>query len=168
MGKKRDISLERKAQVVALLKEEHSSYAKIADIVGISKSSVANIAKTMRSSTEFAVVTGNKRSNCRRPRKTTMRTDRRIVQKALQERNKPAGEILKDLNNNGVRISLRTLERLFKENNLSCRRPAKKPKLTKVMRQKRLYWAQLLRSHRSDYWNTVNPLIYHISFNFLR
>lgn len=167
MGKKRDISSEKKAQVVALLKEENSSYAQIAEIVKISKSSVVNIAKTVRTSTEFTLDPGNKRANCRRPRITTMRTDRRILQKALLERKKPAREILKDLNDNDIRISLRTLERRFKENKLSCRRPAKKPKLTQVMRNKRLYWAQLHRSYGSDYWNKVNPFIYHISFHLL-
>lgn len=163
MGKKADISSEKKAQVVALLEEMKSSYAKIAEIVGISKSSVVNIAKTVRSSTDSTMVPGNKRGNCRGQRKTTPRTDRRIVQKALLERNAPARTILRDLNEAGAKISLRTLERRFKENNLSCRRPAKKPKLTEVMRKRRLYWAKMHSSYGSEYWNKVNSTKFPVS-----
>lgn len=156
MGKKADISVEKKSQVAALLIEKKSSYAQIAEIVGIAKSSVVNIAKHVDIPGGSTLVTPNNRQNCGKKRKTTPRTDRKIVHKALQERNAPAHCILKDLNEAGIDISLRTLRRRFKENSLVCRRPAKKPKLTNVMRKRRLYWAQLHRDSESGYWNKVS------------
>lgn len=165
MGKKADISSQQRAQVGALLVEKKSSYAKIAEIVGISKSSVVNISKTVARSSASTLTFSNRRHNCRGKRITTPRMDRKIVQKALQERSAPARTILKDLNQDGIEISLRTLERRFKENSLSCRRPAKKPKLTQNMRQRRLYWSQIHRNFGNDYWNKVSTFVAHIFFH---
>lgn len=155
MGKKRDIQKEKKMQTVAFLKAGNSSYSTIAKILGISKTSVAELAKKLSAGCDEAAVFGNNRNNCKGLRKTTDRVDRLIVRKALQVSTTTSESILKAVRDCGVVISNRTLRRRFYENGLKCRRPAKKPKLTQLMQKRRVLWAKLHRTYDATYWSKV-------------
>lgn len=145
----------KKQQIVGLIKSGHDSYREIAKIAGVSAASVSRIAKTLEMPGSADQLSRNNRQNCRRKRKTSERTDRFIVNTALQKRNATTRDILQDVLRSGVTLSERTLRRRFYENKLFCRRPAKKPKLTLGMIQKRLNWARMHSRLTHNYWNKV-------------
>lgn len=161
MGRAKDISEEKKREICAYLDSGHLSYRDIVKKTKVSLGTVANVAK-VRNDGNISFKSG--RQNCGRKRKFSDRTVRKVVKMALEDRRKPAREILKQLRDDGLDISLRSIERIFSKNNLKCRRPAKKPKLTERMKKQRYIWAQLHRSYEMSYWNKV---CYHKSFSIL-
>lgn len=152
MGRKADISPTKKASISTLLQLGQHSAREIARREGVSHPVVLKLAKNMK---ENIPIEENKRRNCRRPRKTTSREDRKILSTALQHRRLPAREIKKELEASGINLSLRTLGRRFSENNLKCRRPVKKPRLTPRMKSARLKWAKDHKSFTVEQWKKV-------------
>lgn len=157
MGRVKDITSEKRSVIAGLLKSGNLSNREISRQENISASTVDRIARTLNLSTSASE---SKRKNCGRNRKTSKRTDRKILHMALQERRAPVRTIHRQLREQGVDISKMTLRRRFYEANLKCRRPAKKPKLTEKMRLKRLQWARLHENLTIDYWQNVSWLKY--------
>lgn len=161
MGRKKDLSSGKKEAIVALLKTRNHSYREIAKMEKVSCSSVSNLAKILQSGGTFYET---KRRNCKGIRKTTPRTDRKIVQSALEKRRATTSELKKQLSEEGINLSAMTLRRRLYENNLKCRRPAKKPKLTEKMQKKRFIWAKLHQHWTIDDWKKVNRIFKHFLY----
>ncbi|CAK9826630.1 Transposable element Tc1 transposase [Anthophora retusa] len=139
MGKRQDIISEKRAYICGLLKSGNLSQRQIAKNVNVSHQTVMRIAKCMK---ENVPQFSNKRSSCHGKRKTTPRTDRKIIKTALENRYATTRVLVQRLKNDGVDISERTFRRRLYEVNIRCRRPVKKPKLTPKMRKSRLEWAK--------------------------
>lgn len=155
MGGK-DLSERKKGAIEALLKLGQYSMREIARKTSVGASTVSRINKMMHTNSgEIA----SKRKNCGRHRITTKRNDRQIVRLAVEERRNSCREVNKKLSAQNIKLSDRTLRRRFKENNLNCRAPAKKPKLTPRMKTRRLLWAKLHRNYGVEYWNKVRSEI---------
>lgn len=155
MGRKKDVSRDIKASIIAYLDSKRYSHREIARKTNVSQPTVSKIAKAINSQNTRSGLIINRRGNCGRKAKITERVKRKVVRMAIQNRRKPAKEIVKDLNDGGVDISLRSVERIFATKHLKCRRPAKKPKLTKHMIKQRLIWAKLHQAYTQNDWNKV-------------
>lgn len=152
MGGK-DISDKQKSAAAALIETGQYSYSAIARKLGIGRDSVRRIAQKMEAKEDIFV---SKRENCGRKRKTSNRVDRKIVRVALEDRHAPIRKIANAIIESGVDISERTVRRRLKENQIVCRRPAKKPRLTPRMRQQRLVWARQHQGFTEFDWNRVS------------
>jgi DNA-directed RNA polymerase I, II, and III subunit RPABC1 len=147
-----DLTPRKKAKISTLLNHSKHSQREIAEIIGVSQSTVRNIKKKLDDNES---VETSRLGNCGRKRITTPRTERKIRQVALENRRKPRKALKSLLELDGVSISDRTLRRRFAEMGLACRRPVKKPKLTPAMRQKRMEWALKYRHWTVEDWNKV-------------
>lgn len=156
MGKRKDVNREKIVAIITLLKTGLFSYREIARKENVSHQTVIRLARRMDEDAEERC---NKRQNCRRRRKTTPRTDRRIVQKACINRFATLRQLYHDLQQEGIMISPRTLRRRLYENHIKSRRPRKKPKLSAKMRTSRLNWARVHRNYTVDDWKKVIKFI---------
>lgn len=152
MGRKKDIADTKRSAIVTLLKTKQFTYREIATKENVSAATVHREAIRLSNS---GSPRRNRRHNCRRIRKTTARDDRKIRNMALQHRRAPAKIIVDHLKDEGINISEKTFRRRMYEQNLKCRRPAKKPKLTVKMKQRRFTWAQMHCHYTVDDWNKV-------------
>lgn len=153
MGRKRDLSAEKKSRICALLQIGMLSQREIARIEEVSHQSVMRIAQRMK---ENIPSTSTSRQNCRRKRKTTIRDDRQIVKLAKENRFMPLKSIHRNVRGLGLNISERTVRRRLYESGLKCRRPVKKPKLTERMKKARYNFAKQYRDYTVDDWKKVN------------
>jgi transposase len=87
-----------------------------------------------------------------RPRKTTNRTDRRVIQKALGQTRVPLAQLafLSDSN-----LSVSTIRRRLQEVHIRKWRAAKRPRLNKGHVAKRLQWAKEHRQWTVEDWEKV-------------
>ncbi|XP_076223034.1 uncharacterized protein LOC143174459 [Nomia melanderi] len=139
MGKQQDMTSEKRAYICGLLKSGNLLQRQIAKNANVSHQTVMRIAKCMKQNVpQFS----NKRSSCRGERKTTPKTDRKIIKPALKNRHATTRVLVQRPKNDGVDISERTFRRRFYEANIRCRRPVKRPKLTPKMIKSRLEWAK--------------------------
>lgn len=106
MGKCKDINNEKKSGIIALLKTGTLSFREIARREKVSHQSVMRISKSLD---ENQGQSSNKRQNCRAQRKTTPRTDRRIVLKAIENRFASLNSFHQELQGEGIEISPMTL-----------------------------------------------------------
>lgn len=153
MGRVKDVTSDKRSEIVRSLMSKELSNRKIARQQKVSASTVDRIARTLNPSTSAS---GSKRKNCGRKRKTSTRTDRKIVHMRLEQRRAPVRILHRQIRERGVEISRMTVRRRLYEANLKCRRPAKKQKLTEKMRSKRLQWARFHQSFTLDYWEKVS------------
>lgn len=135
MGRKGDISNEKKSAISALLRTGNHSMREISRLQGVSPYVVVQISKQMK---ENSSITPSKRTNCGRKKKTTPRAERKVVSIAAANRRAPLQELNKMVHDAGVEISERTLRRRLKDANFQCRRLVKKPRLTARMKKARL------------------------------
>ena len=149
MGRSKDVSLETKSAIMALLNTKEYSLREIAKKVQVSHQTVMRI----NNQTQGEGIT--KRQNCGRTRKTSIRTDRRIIQKACENRFQTRRRLQQELLEEGIDISSATLRRRLYEANLKSRRPAKKPKLTAKMRKARLEFAKAHQNYTVADWKKV-------------
>lgn len=77
-----------------------------------------------------------------RRRITTPRTNRKIRDICIQNRKLRVRLLTKNIRDNGILISQRTVQWLLTENELIARKPARKPKCTPAMIKKQLDWAR--------------------------
>lgn len=155
MGKKADISVVKKHAVFALLKTKKMSVREIAKLENVSHSFVVNLSKQIRQNDG---IPPSKRSLCGRHRKTSTRVDRKIISVALANRKASVKNLKQILLQDGIDVSQRTLERRFKEAQLRCKKPIRKPRLNQRMRQARLKFAKDHRHFTLDDWQQVSDL----------
>jgi hypothetical protein len=73
------------------------------------------------------------------------------------ENRRKSKKVLKEIiNNEGITISLATLRRRMAEQGFKACRPAKKPRLTQAIKDKRLQWAKNHRHFTTDDWERVS------------
>lgn len=153
MGKCSDLSPRKKSEIKTLLTHTNHSQRKIAQLAGVSQSTVRNIKKVIDVNQSLSPKRAGK---CGRKRLTTPRTEREIRRITVENRRKPRKVIKALLDDAGVTLSDRTLRRRLKELNFSCCRPLKKPKLTQAMRAKRLAFAKMYKHWTVEDWEKVS------------
>ena len=150
MGKKTSILTENRVQI-NLLSEEGYSERQISIRLGVSKTTVHQaIAKFQ----EYSIYTDRKRSG--RPLKTSSRDDHIIKKIAVRSPLSSSTKIRQELLQAGVNISRSTVSRRLNMNfGLKACKPARKPRLTPMMKKKRLSFAKAHRSWTSEDWGKV-------------
>ena len=126
MTRKADLTVTKKSEILLLIKTGNHSYLDIAAMVGVSRRSVADVARLNK---ENIPVEHNDRQKCGRRRKTTERMERIITRIIKETRLESTNSIKMKLTDQGINISRRTLQRRFAEKGFKCRRPIKKPLL---------------------------------------
>lgn len=163
MGRKGDITSEKKAEVIALINNLNVSQREIAKIANISVATVnrikADIEKNISPPT-------TKRTNCGSKRITTTRDDRKIAKICVENRRSSRSIILHKAKEAGINISDRTLQRRMRGLGFKCHRPAKKPRLTSTMIKKRLEWAKMHRHWTVTDWEKVPLMIFTLFSKF--
>lgn len=150
MGKKKSLSSEVRAQIVALAGEGYSE-RQLAQRFGCSKTAVHGCLVRYQQDNTF---TDSKRSG--RPRVTTRREDGMIRRIALRSPSSSCRKIRADLLRSGTKVSMKTVSRrLVDDFGLKSRKPAAKPRLTPAMLKRRLQFAEQYRNWTSDDWGKV-------------
>ena len=146
MGKNPYTTEVKRAQIVALHKNGLSQ-RQISKQLSVSKSSVQ---RAIQKFNEEGIYGNRKRSG--RPRKTTPRDDstmKRIVARSPMSSCKKVGA---QLLRKGTNVSVSTVSRrLSQEFGLKSYKPAKKPRLTPLMKMKRLDFAK-----KHNHWTVYN------------
>lgn len=127
------------------------SYRKIAARIGCSVGSVCKIVKKQQQTGTVVdrPITGRKRI-------TTQRQDRIITRISLADRRKTAPQIRADLEeHHSMKVSVTTVQRRLLEVGLKAYRARKKPRLTRVHRQRRMEFAQAYRHWTASDWSKV-------------
>lgn len=153
MGRKRDISPCKISEIKSLLLNTNMSHRKIASITKVSRATVDRIKKKLNRNEPL---TPNRIKRCGRKKITTPRDERKIRDTCVQNRKAPRRVLTSLIREAGVNISAMTFRRRAKDLGFSCRRPAKKPLLTKVMKKKRLQWALDHQNWTVDDWKKVS------------
>jgi Transposase. len=153
MGKASDTSPRKCREIQTLLLHSTHSQRDIATIASVSKS-VVNRIKIKLDQNKSLVA--DRVGKCGRKRITTPRTDRKIRDICLENRKKSVARLTTMINDEGIKVSKRTVRRRLVEENLIGRRPIKKPRLTEAMKKKRLQWAKQHRNMTVSDWNRVN------------
>ena len=152
MGRAKDISDSKKVEIETYLKTGIYSQREIGRKCNVSQSTVAKISKKMK---EGCTSASGRPCQLRQHRATTQRADRKMIEICVKNRKKPLNALGKEVREMGVNVSDRTIRRRLKESGFSCRRPAKKPLLTKTMQLKRLAWAKKHRGMTENDWEQV-------------
>lgn len=153
MGRALDTSPRKCREIQTLLLHSTHSQRDIAAIAGVSKSVVNRIKIKIDNKKPLEA---NRVGKCGRKRITTPRTDRKIRNICLENRKKSVARLTTMINDEGVKISERTMRRRLVEENLMGRRPSKKPRLTDSMKKKRLQWARQHRNMTVADWSRVS------------
>lgn len=150
MAKRKEISVEKRAQIV-ILQKTGKTYREIAKILKVSLGAVQNAIHRNR---ETGVNTDRKRSG--RPRKTVQRVDNKIYAMSKAERFKSASTIRAEINEDlDSPISLTTVKRRLREKGMIGRVAVKKPLLRPVNKEKRLKFAQEHVGWTIEKWKSV-------------
>lgn len=153
MGRGVDLSPRKKSEVKTLLLHTSHSQRKIAELAGVSKSAVSKIKINLDQNQPLSP---KRKGKCGRKRITTPRSDRKIRDICLQNRKKSAGLLTQMVQESGIQVSKRTVQRRLAEEGLTGHRPAKKPRLTEAMKKKRLAWAREHRLMSVEDWSKVS------------
>lgn len=156
MARSSDTSPRKCAEVKTLLLNTKHSQRVIAALAGVSKSVVNRIKKKIY---ENVPLEADRNGKCGRKRITTPRTDRKIRDVCLQNRKKSVSFLTLLINEGGIKVSQRTVQRRLAEEGLVGYRPAKKPRLTAAMTKKRLEWAKAHQHMTIEDWNKVINII---------
>lgn len=150
MPRVKKLSVEEKARIL-LLKEQNNSNRAISRKIKCSETSVRNFLKKYSATKSLTRASGSGRKKV-----TSEREDRILKRLTLQNRFDSAAELRQKLQNAiSSSVSLRTVQRRLNELGLKARRPAKKPLLSKNMKQNRLIWCKERRIWTIDDWNNV-------------
>lgn len=153
MGKAKDISPRKVSEIKTLLLNTNHSQRRIAIIANVAKSSVDKIKKKI---TEDQSLSPKRTGKCGRKRVTTPRDERKIRDLCIKNRKAPRRLLTKIIQDAGVQVSDMTVRRRMKDLGFLCRRPAKKPLLTKPMMEKRLKWARAHEKWTTEDWMKVS------------
>lgn len=152
MGSGKDLSPRKISEIKTLLLHTNNSQRKIAQIAGVSKTSVYKVKASLN---QNVILTPKRRGRCGRKRKTTPRSDRKIRSICVANRKKSVTSLTQMVRESGVDVSRRTVQRRLAEEGLIAHRPAKKPKLTPAMKKRRLAWAREHQHWGMDDWSKV-------------
>jgi transposase len=152
MAKCKELTDNQKSQILALLKSNAFSQRDIAAQLQVSRGAVRNVLAKMKTDTVF--FKGRCLPRLKR-RVTSARDDRRIVSLLKEQKKTTLNNLRKKLADQGVVVSSRTLRRRLSASGYRGCRPAKKPRLTPAMKQKRLEWAKKHRNWTSEDWSKV-------------
>ena len=153
MGKAIDVSSKKCKEIETLLCHSRKTQKEIAIIVGVSKSVVSRIKIKIDHNKPLKA---SRIRKCGRKKSTTSRTDRRIRDTCTENRKKSVAHLTSILNNEGIKVSKRTVRRRLAEEHLIARRPIKKPHLSEAMKKKRLQWARKHQNMNVEDWSRVS------------
>ena len=136
---------------VVALREEGYKQADVAGFMGISQSAVSKILRHVRETQQL----GPGKSPGR-PRLTTRRDDRRLINLCRRNRKMPASRLRLLLRqHHGIHISRQTVNRRLVDSGYRARRMVKCPRLTAQHRAARLRWAREHRVFQLGHWRHV-------------
>lgn len=136
---------------VLALRQERYKQADIADFLGISQSAVCKILKRHR---EVGHLRPRKPPG--RPRLTTRRDDRRLLNLCRRNRKIPTGKLRRLWRRHyGINVSRPTANRRLLEHGYRARRLTKCPRLTVQHKVARLHWAREHRRLQLGHWRHV-------------
>lgn len=151
MGKYKDITIEDKRAIAALIKGGKHTNFQIAIDCGVSRNTVQRVKKAMLTDG----LQSGRIGKCGRKRKTSGYTDRQIKRASLLNPFLTPHQHVKKLEDAGIQVSHMTIRRRLKEQGFQNIRPLKKPRLTAAMRQKRFNWARQHAVWTIDDWKKV-------------
>lgn len=150
MAKRKELSEDVKKIIIDQCRKG-KKVSEIAKILNISWSTVKYVINTWKSTGTVSY-----KSRCGRPRKTTTRTDRKIVNTVLKDRRISLPKLGSKLRNElKINVSDFTIRRRLKEAKLNGRVAKKKPFLTKRHISKRKEWARKHLSWDDKQWAKV-------------
>ncbi len=152
MGKVPNVSGTNKQAIIALIKAKSLTTREIFEKEMLSMRTVARIKKKML---EGRTAVNGRVQKCGRKKKTSKITDRFIQREILKNPFKSPYQLANELTEAGSPVSHMTIRRRLKEYGYRSCRPAKKPRLTKSMRQISLSWAREHSSWTVDDWSKV-------------
>lgn len=153
MGKCKDLSVEEKSSVMALIKNTEYSQRDIARKCGVSQSSVRRLLKKIQANEPVDTA---RKGHCGRKSIITARGQRLLRNLAVENRRSTHSDIKNKMQEAGYTVSVATVRRNLYQLGFKCRRPVKKPKLTPAMVKKRLAWANLHKGLSVDDWQIVS------------
>lgn len=142
-----DLPSEKKVEVLTLLGLKTMSVRQISRRTGVSKSSVARLAKSM-------TFKSKRRGKCGRKPTTTAKDDRILLRNLRRNPLHDANQLRAEWEKHGVNVSVRTVQRRLKT---MCRSviPRRVPKLTQTMKNKRLSFAKKHIQWSIEKWRRV-------------
>lgn len=150
MGKKSSLSENKRAKIVTLFNEGYSE-RQISVKVSCSKTAVHTAIVNFKTSGSF-----RDKKRCGRPRKTSLRDDHLIKRIATRSPTSSCGKIRAAVLQTGTDISSMTVSRRLRfECGLKSYKPARKPRLTAVMKSKRLAFAKKHETWTAEDWSRV-------------
>lgn len=150
MAKKKNLSIEQRASVVTLDKENYSGRA-IAKKLKVSNCAVQEILKKVK---ETGSVKDKEKSG--RPRSTTPRQDRLLKHLSLNNRRATSRVLKRDFSDaTGASVSCRTVRRRLQKSGLRGCVAAKKPLRTDTHKRKRLNWCLERKNWTEEQWGKV-------------
>ena len=130
MGRNKDITPRKRAQIAALLQNSDMSVRQIGRTLSVSHSAVVRAKKRL----EFQGTTSPRRKGrCGPKRKTSAETDRWLVRHVQKNRRRSSKQLAVDLQERNTTVSSVTVRRRLLEAGLRSYRPLKKPRLTPAM-----------------------------------
>lgn len=137
MAKRRELTIGERENIIKLHQSGHG-YRKINKLLKYPTSTVQYVIKRWKSTRKL-----NNERRTGRPRLTTARVNRKILNILLKNRSVTATEIAALLKNeDGIIISAETVRRRIRESGFKSRIPRRKPWISLKNRQKRLKWAK--------------------------
>ena len=151
MGKKEDISSEKKAIIQYLLTNKHSSISEISRKCDISRRTLKRIQDKLKNGLPLCV---RRQGKCDRKKKLTPRNKRMLVKIVKENRFATCSAITSKLNEVEINVATITVRRSLHGLSIRSRRPAQK--LTKAQRKKCLDSAKKYCSFNVDDWKLVS------------
>lgn len=161
MGHSKDLTIEKKSYISALISNTKLSQRQIAAKTGVSRASVRRLIQKLKTNESYNAA---RKGKCGRKRLVTPRGKRALRNIAVEFRRATQSEIKNKLAETGVNVSIHTVRRNLYDMGFKCRRPAKKPRLTPAMVKKRYGWACTHKHLTVEDWRIVRRFK---SFDFL-
>lgn len=152
MGKKGDLSPNKKSEIKTFINFKMFSNREISRRLKVSEASVRRIKKNIETGHELSP---KRNKRCGRKPIFTPRAERCLTKICLEDRFCSTKQIKSKLQEANVNASERTVRRKLKDLKFKACRPARKPKLTATMKAKRLKWAKQYRNKDVDFWRSV-------------
>jgi transposase len=149
MGKSNSLLPTQRAQILVHF-ENGQSQRQISTLLGCSKTAVQQAISRYHFTGSF-----NDRARCGCPRKTSTRQDRIIRRAVVSNPRISTGAVQSLLAEHGASITTQTIRNRLDEFGLNAYHPARKPRLTPAMKQKRLQFARKYAHWTVDQWSKV-------------
>lgn len=149
MGKQKQISQDLRKRIVSL----HYSglgYRKISQQLGVPVNSVGTIIRHFKSQKSTLPL-----ARSGRPRKLSERAERKIARKVCNSPRVTLGELQRDLENTGVKVSKDTISRTIHRKGIFSRSPRKTPLLKRMHVRSRLDFANEFIAKPKEFWDNV-------------